>query len=32
MESFNFIDRKVLYDSLAVNENLEVKQMKYEVF
>ena len=29
MESFNFIDRKVLYDSLAVNENLEVKQMKY---
>tara|TARA_X000001036_G_scaffold435129_1_gene475774 strand:- start:1245 stop:1913 length:669 start_codon:yes stop_codon:yes gene_type:complete len=32
MEKFNFVDRKVLYDSLAVNENLEVKQIKYGDF
>tara|TARA_R110002167_G_scaffold327179_1_gene533268 strand:+ start:10 stop:684 length:675 start_codon:yes stop_codon:yes gene_type:complete len=32
MTSFNFIDRKELYDSLAVNENLEIKQIKYGDF
>ena len=28
MTSFNFVDRKELYDSLAVNENLEIKKIK----
>ena len=28
MTSFNFGDRKELYDSLAVNENLEIKKIK----
>ena len=32
MTSFNFIDRKELYDSLAVSENLEIKQIKYGDF
>lgn len=28
MTSFNFVDRKELYDSLTVNENLEIKKIK----
>jgi hypothetical protein len=32
MTSFNFKDRKELYDSLAVNKNLEIKQIKYGDF
>ena len=28
MTSFNFVDRKELYDSLAINKNLEIKQIK----